>query len=193
MDTDALVFLFFFFAFCGWVAECIMESLVRQRPVNKGFFKGPWVPVHGIGALAVYGAAVPLKHSPLLVFSAGVIFCTLLEYAAALVLERGFNVKCWDYETYPFTRWCHYKKRIAFTTSVVFGLMTVGVVYVLWDAAQRLMIFLGPAAVRGIAFAFSVLFVIDALVTGRKYLRYKREGISVKHSNDFSDTPVYNK
>jgi uncharacterized membrane protein len=184
------IFLFFFFSFLGWAAECIMESVVRRRPVNKGFFRGPWVPVHGFGALMVYAVGFPLKHSPPLVFLAGVFFCTLMEYAAALILEKGFKVKCWDYETYPFTRWCHYKKRIALTTSIVFGFMTLAVVYFLWGAAGFLMSVLGPAAVRGIALVLTAAFTADVLLTGWKYLKYKSEGVSVKHSNDFSETPV---
>lgn len=170
--------------------ECIMESIVRRRPVNKGFFKGPWVPIHGFGALIAYGVGFPLKHSPPLVFLAGVIFCTVIEYAAALVLEKGFRVKCWDYETYPFSRWCHYKKRIALTTSIVFGFMTLGVVYFLWDAAWSLISALGPTTVRGITLVLAAAFTVDIVLTARKYLRYKRAGLPVKHSNDFSETPV---
>lgn len=186
LGPGRIIFAFFFFSFSGWVGECIMESVVRRKFVNKGFLRGPYVPVHGAGAFLVYALLFPLRPHPLLVFFAGALLCTVVEYAAALILEKVFNVKCWDYETYPFTRWCHYRRRIALTTSLFFGLAAAAVVYFYWDLCMFIAGFLGSRMVRIINTVFAAVFAADLFMTGRKYLRNRMAGIAVKHGNDFS-------
>ncbi|WP_010255691.1 putative ABC transporter permease [Treponema primitia] len=177
IGTDKIVFLFFFFSLSGWVGETIMESIVRKRFVSKGFFKGPWVPVHGFGGFAVYAAGLPLKPYPPLVFISGALLCTVVEYLAALLLEKAFNKKCWDYDTYPFTWWCNYKKRIALTTSLFFGLVALALVYFYWDLAMALIRFIGPRALFGVDLVFLGTFAVDAFFTIRRYIQNKKAGI----------------
>jgi uncharacterized membrane protein len=177
LDAPELIFLFFFFSGSGWIGETIMESLVRRRFVSKGFFKGPWVPVHGFGGLAVYAAGAPLKAYPPLVFVAGVLLCTAVEYLAALLLEKAFNKRCWDYDTYPFTRRCNYKKRIALTTSLFFGAVALALVYFYWDLARGVAARIGGKALRWIDALLLAVFALDAAVTIARYIKNKLAGI----------------
>jgi uncharacterized membrane protein len=177
LDAGKFIFLFFFFSFSGWVGETIMESIVRGRFVSKGFFKGPWVPVHGVGGLAVYAAGTPLRAYPPLVFVSGALLCTAVEYLAALLLEKGFNKKCWDYDTYPFTRWCNYKKRIALTTSLFFGLVTLALVYFYWDLAMGIIAFIGKKALFWTDMLLLAVFALDAAFTIAHYIKNKIRGI----------------
>ncbi|MDR2495394.1 MAG: putative ABC transporter permease [Spirochaetaceae bacterium] len=180
LSPERIVFLFFFFSFSGWIGETLMESGVRRRFVNKGFFKGPYVPVHGVGAFAVYPVCAPLKPYPLLVFLAGTLLCTFIEYGAALFLEKLFHSRGWDYDTYPFTRWCHYKRRVALTTSLFFGAVAFAVVYFYWDVGITLSSRIAPETL----FVFDALlvaaFVIDAAMTGARCIRNRRAGIPNK-------------
>ena len=175
-----IIFLFFFFSISGWVGESIMESVVRRRFVNKGFFRGPYVPVHGIGAFAVYILCTPLKPYPVLVFLVGTAACTLIEYIAAIILEKVFFIRGWDYETYPFTKWCHYKRRVALTTSLFFGLVVLAVLYFYWDFGVWLMNAIGPGPLVVIDIALVAVFVLDAAFTGAKCIRNKLAGIPNK-------------
>ncbi|GHV76219.1 hypothetical protein AGMMS49942_10400 [Spirochaetia bacterium] len=177
LGVDKLVFLFFFFSFTGWLGETIMESNVRKRFINKGFFKGPWVPVHGIGGFVVYFIGFPLKQHAVLVFVAGTMLCTAVEYLAALFLEKVFHKMSWDYDTYPFTRWCNYKKRIALTTSLFFGLLSVILVYFYWDFALSLTKGIHPVILFRIDILILGTFAVDAVVTMRKYIRNKKAGV----------------
>ncbi|MDR3171783.1 MAG: putative ABC transporter permease [Treponema sp.] len=180
MGPEQLVFAFFFFSFSGWIGETIMESSVRKRFVSKGFFKGPWVPVHGVGAFVVYRAVEMLKTQPLLVFVVGTVLCTVVEYLAALLLEKFFNTKGWDYDTYPFTYWCNFKKRVALTTSLFFGLITLGLVYFYWELAKRLMLFLGTGILVKVDVFFILVFVMDATFTFRQHIKNNAAGIPNK-------------
>ncbi|MCL2277283.1 MAG: putative ABC transporter permease [Treponema sp.] len=175
-----IIFIFFFMSFSGWVGECIMESVVRKRFVSKGFFKGPYVPVHGIGAFVIYAACMPLKPYPYLVFIAGTVITTVIEYIAALVLEKVFGTKGWDYTTYPFTKKCHYKGRIAVSTSVFFGVVATGLIYFYWDAGILLMNFTKENPLAVIGTVLCVILLIDAVYSGTVSIRNKKAGIPNK-------------
>ncbi|MDR0472696.1 MAG: putative ABC transporter permease [Treponema sp.] len=180
LGIEQIIFLFFFFSVSGWIGETIMESVVRRRFVNKGFFKGPYVPVHGIGAFMVCGLCTPLKPYPVLVFLVSTAVCTLIEYLAAIVLEKVFFIRGWDYETYPFTKWCHYKRRIALTTSLFFGLVALALVYFYWDLGLWLMNTAGTMPLLVIDVILTAVFLFDAVFTGAKSIRNKLAGIPNK-------------
>jgi uncharacterized membrane protein len=178
-DSAVLILGVFFLGFTGWVCETINESITRKRFVNKGFFKGPFIPCQGIGGVCVYALGSFFKPYPAAVFLIGAVLCTALEYATALFLERCFKVKCWDYTTYSHTKWCHYKGRIALTVSFFFGFATLFVVYWYWDFMMTLAAYAGNylLLIDGI---FIVLFLIDAVYSCATVLRYKKAGIPVK-------------
>jgi uncharacterized membrane protein len=183
----SIIFEFFLFSFSGWVCETINESITRRRFVNKGFFSGPYTISHGIGGIGVYVVCSPFKAHPLPVFLAGMAICTAVEYVMALFLEKCFGVKCWDYTTYPHTRWCHFQGRIALTTSIFFGLVALFVVYVYWQFGLKITELLGGfiVVVDGILLA---VFVADAVYNCAKLLRFRKAGIKVKNYAVFSDT-----
>ncbi|MDR0551540.1 MAG: putative ABC transporter permease [Spirochaetaceae bacterium] len=152
-DIARVVLAFFCFAVLGWVAESAQESITRKKIVSKGFFNGPWVPVQGFGGLAVYFALSRLSAYPAAVFFGGLVLATLVEYITALFLEKCFGVKCWDYRTYPHTRWCHFQGRVCITISLFFGAISLAVVYVFWD-----LIMLAAARLGG------ALIIVDAVL-----------------------------
>jgi uncharacterized membrane protein len=180
LNIGQIIFLFFFFSASGWVGESIMESIVRKHFVSKGVFKGPYVPVHGVGALMVYGICNPLRQYPLLVFLVSIAVCTLVEYFAAIILEKIFSIRGWDYETYPFTRWCHYKRRVALTTSLFFGLVALGIVYFYWDLGIKSMSLFGQKQLIVVDIILCVVFIIDIVFTGVKCISNRMAGIPNK-------------
>jgi uncharacterized membrane protein len=100
-----------------------------------------------------------------------------VEYLAALLLEKIFNKKCWDYDTYPFTWWCNYKKRIALTTSLFFGLVTLALVYFYWDLALGIAAFIGKKALFWTDMLLLAGFALDAALTITHYIKNKIKGI----------------
>jgi uncharacterized membrane protein len=187
MMPEEFIFAFFMLGIAGWVCETINESITRRRFVNKGFFKGPIIPCQGIGGIGVYLIASFFKSYPPLVFLTGVLVCTAVEYGTAIFLEKCFRVKCWDYRTYPHTKWCHYQGRVALTISFFFGIATLFVVYGYWDFIMSLVGYAEKhiLLIDGILTAF---FCIDVLYSCTKLLRYKKEGIPLKGWAVFSNS-----
>ena len=86
------VLYFFIYSFLGWVCECIYCGIGARRFINRGFLEGPYCPIYGWGALIVLYALEPFKNNLVLLFFAGMILTSLLEYATSVVMEKCFTV-----------------------------------------------------------------------------------------------------
>jgi len=184
--TD-FIFIFFGIGFAGWLVESINETITRRKFVNKGFFKGPFVPVQAIGGVCVYAIGLPLKAHPILVFFSGLFFCTVIEYITAIFLERYFKVKCWDYRSYPHTKWYNFQGRIALTVSLFFGLVTLFVVYIFWDFLLNIAAGIGKNILI-VDIVLCALFLLDFVFTCAGILKAKKTGVKIKGHAVFSDS-----
>lgn len=119
-----------FFIFCnyGWVQESIIESLYHKRPINRGFLKGPYIPIYGIGGMSMLILCMPFKENGFAVYFVGMLSCTALEYFVGWLMETLFHKQFWDYSMLRFT----YKNRISLLSSLFWGLLALFMVYVLY-------------------------------------------------------------
>ena len=187
MNITGLVFIFFMFSFFGWLFELFLEVAAGRGFVNRGFLYGPVVPVYAAGFFVAYVLCRPLSYSPLLVFLCSSAVCTVLEYVTGFLLEKYLRVRAWDYDLHPFTFWCNYKKRIALTASLTFGLFTLFVIYFLWNRVCLLLDFLGRKTVVIADILFVSVFCIDLVLSFRKYIKNKRAGLfSITNGLDYS-------
>lgn len=116
-----LVLIFTVYSFLGWLCESIYCSFPAKRFVNRGFLTGPACPVYGFGALLVISLLTPLRASLPLLFAAAVVLTSALEYATAVVLEKMFHAKYWDYADKPL----NLRGRVCLENSLLFGGMSV--------------------------------------------------------------------
>jgi uncharacterized membrane protein len=94
---------------------------------NRGFLKGPYLPIYGSGALAVVYVVSPLVSNPFLIFILGLIVCSIIEYIGSLILEKAFKIKLWDYSNYKI----NINGRVCGINSLLFGLLSLAVVYLI--------------------------------------------------------------
>ena len=88
---------FYLYSFLGWVWESAYVSVHQKRFVNRGFLKGPFLPIYGSGALCVLAAVLPVREDPVKTFLVGMLAATVLEYITGALMERIFRVRYWDY------------------------------------------------------------------------------------------------
>jgi uncharacterized membrane protein len=186
-NIDLIIFEIFVLSGTGWALESAQESIVRRKFVNKGFFKGPYIPIHGIGGICVYELCLALKMHPALVFLSGMVVCTVFEYLTALFLDHCFKVKAWDYTTYPHTKWCNYKGRVCLTMSLIFGILTLFLVYGYMDFIGRLARLLGAAVLPLDGYLLGI-FTADAIYSCARIARLNKQGIKIIGFNVFTDT-----
>jgi uncharacterized membrane protein len=165
-----MLLLFFFFSVWGWVQESIIESLYARRLINRGFLKGPYIPIYGFGAIAMLLFCLPFKNHPLFVFLVGMGACTVLEYMTGVILEKLFNRQFWDYSMLRFT----YKNRINLFSSIFWGLLALMLVYALFGTLYPFIKTVDENAVILVNTVFMFMMTYDAVMAVRKYERFER-------------------
>ena len=115
--------LSFFYLYCifGWCFESAYVSLKQLRPVNRGFLKGPWLPLYGSGAILVLWMTLPFQNSPVEVYVVGLVGATVLEYFTGETMVRLFKVRYWDYSNQRF----NLNGYICLSSSVAWGFLTI--------------------------------------------------------------------
>ena len=97
----AWIFFFYFYCFLGWIWETCYVSVCKTKWVNRGFMKGPFLPIYGSGAVIVLIFTLPFRTNAILVFVAGMASATILEYFTGAAMEKLFHVRYWDYSDKP--------------------------------------------------------------------------------------------
>ena len=59
---------FFIYSFLGWVWESCYVSLKKRKWINRGFLKGPLLPIYGSGAIVVLVSTIMVQNNTFLIF-----------------------------------------------------------------------------------------------------------------------------
>ena len=113
--------LFYLYCFAGWIWESCYVSLKKRKWINRGFLKGPLLPIYGSGAIVVLVSTIMVQNNTFLIFIIGMIAATILEYITGELMERIFHVRYWDYSDKPFNINGH----ICLLSSLAWGIFSV--------------------------------------------------------------------
>ena len=78
-EFDYYVLLFFGLAFIGWLWEVGLYLATEHAFINRGVYRGPYLPIYGAGGLALCLLLRPLRRKPVRVF---LLFYQLVPGAA---------------------------------------------------------------------------------------------------------------
>ncbi len=122
IDFYHTAYSFFFYGFACWFMECIFETIRQKRPVfDRGFNKGPICTIYGVAWLFIYFAMKPLDGHWVWLYLAGMLYATILEYITAVILEKAFHQKLWDYTDFPL----NIRGRVCLPISLAWGGLVV--------------------------------------------------------------------
>lgn len=146
--------LFFFYMYCflGWCFESAWVSLKSKKLVNRGFMRGPFLPLYGSGATMMLVVSMPFRDNVLLTYLAGVIGATALEYITGVTMEVLFNVRYWDYSDRPF----NFQGHICLRSSIAWGFLTILMTRVIHRSIEQLVLAI-PG--KGLAYATELLTI----------------------------------
>lgn len=137
MFFSQYILCFFIYAFLGYICEVIYCSIGQRKLVNRGYLYGPICPIYGYGAVLVIFAMTPIKNLGIwyfpLVFLAGTVFVTVLEYLTSYVMEKLFHMRWWDYSRYKF----QINGRVCLLNSTLFGLLIMVVMYLIQPFIEK--------------------------------------------------------
>lgn len=162
--------LFFFYVYCflGWCVESTHVS-IRQKPphwVNRGFMRGPFLPLYGSGAIMMLVVSAPFQDSLVLTYVAGCIGATVLEYITGVTMEALFKVRYWDYSNQPF----NFQGHICLGTTLAWGLLTILMTRVIHRPFEGLLYMIPENILSILVFVLTVLIAADFALSFRAAL-----------------------
>jgi uncharacterized membrane protein len=161
-----LILWFFIYSVVGWVWETLQFTIYEKRFVNRGFLNGPLCPIYGTGALLLLWVFWGRTENIFILFFASIILMTALEYATAVLLEKLFQAKWWDYSKFPL----NYKGRISLLSSLVFAVGSVLLIKSIHPFTKSLTDSLSLQSKQIFLYVFLLYIFIDMAVTTRHVL-----------------------
>lgn len=115
------LFFFYFYCFGGWCVESAYVSIKSRKLTNRGFIRGPFLPLYGSGAMMMLVVSKPFQDNVFLVYVAGCVGATILEYITGVLMEALFQVRYWDYSGNKF----NFQGYICLGTTLSWGFLTI--------------------------------------------------------------------
>ena len=115
------LFIFYTYCFLGWCFESAFVSIKSKEWINRGFMRGPFLPLYGSGATMMLVVSMPFRDHIVLTYIAGCIGATVLEYITGVIMEVLFKVRYWDYSNRPF----NFQGQICLRSTLTWGFFTV--------------------------------------------------------------------
>lgn len=145
------LFFFYFYCFFGWVFESTYVSIKSRKLINRGFMRGPFLPLYGTGAIMMLVVSMPFQDNVALTYVAGCVGATLLELVTGITMEALFKVRYWDYSPKKF----NYKGHICLSSTIAWGFLTILMTEVVHQEVAKVVLSL----------PHQVLTVITVLIT----------------------------
>ncbi len=171
-----VLFLFIIYAVIGWLWETPYVSFNQKKYINRGFLRGPYVPIYGFACLTIILSMSIFNTFDndniviiiIQIFYIGII-SAVWEYLTSLGLEKLFKMRWWDYSTRKF----NLNGRIALDYTVLFGIGG----YLLWrfinPIFESIYSSISPSYLIVIIILFYTIFLIDNIYTFRDLLRLR--------------------
>lgn len=155
---DYYVLMFFVLAFLGWIWEVLLFLLTDHAFINRGVYRGPYLPIYGVGGLLLCLLLRRYDRRPFRVFWMSGVSCSVLEYVTSYLLEVRWGIRWWDYSRH----FLNLNGRICLLGAVVFGLGGTALVCVLLPLYGRLYRRIPKKWRTVLCIVLLLLFVADA-------------------------------
>lgn len=151
------IFFFYFYCFFGWCFESAYVSIKEKKPVNRGFMRGPFLPLYGSGAIMMLVVSMPFQDNIFPVYLAGCVGATVLEYVTGVVMESLFKVRYWDYSNQKF----NFQGHICLSSSLAWGFLTILMTEWLHKPVERVVLSIPETWLSGITIILTAVVCAD--------------------------------
>lgn len=162
---NKIIFYFIIYSFLGWCLESVYKTIIFKKPTNSGFLYGPFCPMYGIGAVLMFVMS-RATNNPIIIFVLGFLVFSVWEYVVAVILEKCFKTKYWDYSNLKF----NFQGRVCLKNSIYWGILGVLLVYIIQPFIEKITNLIPEYALLYINIFLSILIFVDAVVTITKLI-----------------------
>lgn len=170
MDLYHFMAAFVLYSMIGWLVESIYMSICEKKITNRGFAKGPFCPIYGVGALGAVIMFTPIKDKYLLVYILGCIVATVFEFIVGKLMIRFLGSLWWDYNE----KFLNYQGIICLESTLAWGLYALIIVHILHGKLMMVADLVNPKV--GAIFIGAILTIVaaDYVTQLRKVFREKK-------------------
>lgn len=161
---DFYVLLFFVLAFLGWLWEVALFLVTEHAFINRGVYRGPYLPIYGAGGLLLCFLLGFLRRKPLAVFGISLCVCSVLEYLTSYFLEHRWGLRWWDYSGH----FLNINGRICLLGAVTFGLGGTALVCLLLPLYEKYYQKIAKKWRIGLCLMLLLIFAIDGAYCAMK-------------------------
>ncbi|MBO5209449.1 MAG: hypothetical protein J6B68_08905 [Lachnospiraceae bacterium] len=151
------MFFFYFYCFFGWCFESIVVSVKKRHFVNRGFMRGPFLPLYGTGALMMLIVSMPFQDNVLLTYIAGCIGATVLEYVTGVTMEALFKVRYWDYSDQKF----NFQGHVCLSSSLAWGFLTILMTKVMHKPVEQFVLAIPRNVLMYVTLFLTIYITVD--------------------------------
>ena len=180
------ILFFFWYCFLGWIWECLFVSVKRAWKnkkwefVNRGFLRGPVIPIYGFAAITILLATIQVRENTIAIYVLGALTATLFEMVTGTVMERLFKVKYWDYSDMPL----NYHGHICLFVSLFWGAFSVLLVQIIHVPVENLLMQVPSFLCEAFAFVFMAIFAYDTTVSFNEAMDLREVLESLSENNE---------
>lgn len=161
-DILILFLMFIIYSIIGYIVEVFYSYLeTKEFTLNRGFLLGPYIPIFGVGAIAITIFLTKYKNDILILFVIGAVLSALLEYITSVILEKIFKLRWWDYSKYKY----NINGRICLEVASLFGIGAVVVVKLFNPIFYKMLLLMPEHYITMISILLFVIFLTDLIIT----------------------------
>ena len=157
------LFLFYLYSFAGWCWETLYVSILEKRFVNRGFMRGPFLPLYGTCGIMMLIISRPYYDNIFLLYIAGCIGATAIELFTGVLMEALFKVRYWTYSHKKF----NFKGYICLESSLFWGVPTVVFTHYLQLPIEKMMMMIPYRALSIVTILLTAYISFDFAVAFR--------------------------
>lgn len=170
--------------------ESAFVSVRTKKLTNRGFLRGPFLPIYGSGAIMMLVVSIPFRGNIFLTFLSGCVGATALEYVTGVAMEALFKVRYWDYSDKPF----NFQGHICLGTTLAWGCLTVLMTEFIHVPVERLALSIPDQALTVLTLLLTAAILADFVLSVKAALdlrsilagmgRVKKELLNIQKSLD---------
>ena len=160
------ILFFFFYCFLGWVWESGYVSVKKREWINRGFLRGPVLPIYGFGAITILWLTLPVREHPALIFVIGLLGADILEYVTGAAMEKLFHMRYWDYSSEKF----NLNGYICLSSTLLWGCFSVALTEAIHPPIERLILSIPAVIADPLCLAGVAVFTADGAGSSRSAL-----------------------
>lgn len=174
-------FLFFYiYCFLGWIWETIYVSIGTGSWVNRGFMRGPFLPIYGFGATGMVLLTIPLQGNHVLEFVIGMLGATVMEYFTGVAMENMFHVRYWDYSKC----FCNLRGYICLKASLCWGVFGILVPTFIHAKVEQAVLMIPQSALELLVLILTAVIAADFRESFKEAMDFKEILINLSQKHE---------